>query len=390
MKIGIDISQIVYEGTGVAAYTRSLVKAMVRLAPEDRFLLFGSSLRNRRPLMEFVKGLGAKNVQKKFSFLPPKFLEFLWNGVHVLPIEAFTGELDVFHSSDWLEPPTKRAKRITTIHDFAVFKYPETFSPRGGHDIVSNQKRKLHFVKNYSDLIIAVSETTKRDAVEILKIPEKKIKVIHEAADPIFYPRKSSETEEVKDKYGIKGEYLLCVGTREPRKNLDRVIMAFAEMARVNEELSLVIAGKYGWGETSEKLKVKSFNKAQDKSEKLDSKVKILGFVEKEDLAALYSGARAFIYPSLYEGFGLPILEAMACNCPTVTSNVGSMKEVAGGAAVLAEPESVESIAGAISKILRNRKVQEELKIKGLKRAGEFSWEKTALQTLECYRLLTA
>ncbi len=389
MKIGIDISQIVYEGTGVATYTRSLVEAMVKLAPEDKFFLFGSSLRNRRPLIEFIKALGAGNVQKKFSFLPPKLLEFLWNGIHVLPIETFTGELDVFHSSDWLEPPTKKAKRITTIHDLLVFKYPETFVPRGGHDIVANQKRKFHFVKNYSDLIIAVSETTKREAMEILKIPERKIRVIYEAADPIFYPRKSAEIEEVKAKYGI-GEYLLCVGTREPRKNLDRVIMAFAEMARVNEGLSLVIAGKYGWGQENEKLKIKSFDKAQDKSEKLDSKVKILGFVEKEDLPRLYSGAKAFVYPSLYEGFGLPILEAMACGCPTVTSNIGSMKEVAGGAAILAEPESSESLAGAISKILRSRNVQEELKIKGIKRAGEFSWEKAALQTLECYRQLTA
>jgi glycosyltransferase involved in cell wall biosynthesis len=376
MRIGIDISQIVYEGTGVATYTRSLVEALLKVDPENRYVLFGSSLRNRAALSEFTKTLGTKNINKKFSFLPPKLLEFLWNGIHVLPIETFTGELDVFHSSDWLEPPTSGAKRITTIHDFAVFKYPETFAKRGGHDIVENQKRKLHFVKHYSDLIIAVSETTKKDAIEILKIPEKKIKVIYEAADQIYYRREAQQIAAVRQKYKIEGDYLLCVGTREPRKNLDRVVMAFAEIAAANKDLNLVIAGKYGWGKDVA-------------SDKVGNRVKLLGYVEKEDLARLYSGAQAFIFPSLYEGFGLPILEAMNCGAPVITSNLGSMKEIAGGAALLVDPERVEDIAAAISKVLRSKEVKEKLKLAGEKRAKDFSWEKTALQTLEAYRQLT-
>lgn len=378
MRIGIDISQIVYEGTGVATYTRSLVEALLRVDRDNKYVLFGSSLRNRQPLNDFVKSLDAGNIKKKFSPLPPKVLEFLWNGIHVLPIEAFTGELDVFHSSDWLEPPTSRAKRITTIHDFAVFKYPETFAKRGGHDIVENQKRKLHFVKHYSDLIIAVSETTKKDAMEILKIPEEKIKVIYEAADQIYYRREAQEIAEVRQKHKIEGDYLLCVGTREPRKNLDRVVMAFAEIAAANKDLTLVIAGKYGWGE----------DLAGDQLSAIGNRIKLLGYVEKEDLARLYSGAGAFVYPSLYEGFGLPILEAMNCGAPVITSNLGSMKEIAGGAALLVNPHSVEDIAGAVSKVLRNKEVREKLKLAGERRAKDFSWEKSALQTLELYRKL--
>ncbi|HUV72385.1 MAG TPA: glycosyltransferase family 1 protein [Clostridia bacterium] len=373
MRIGIDISQIVYQGTGVASYTRFLVESLVKVAPNEEFVLFGSSLRNRQPLNEFVKSLEVKNVQKKFSFLPPKLLEFLWNGVHVLPIEAFTGPLDVFHSSDWLEPPTRKAKRVTTIHDLAVFKHPETFIRRGGHDIVANQKRKLHFVKHYSDLVIAVSQTTKKDVVEILGIPERKVRVIYEAADPFYSPRSEKEIKAAKEKFGIEREYILSVGTREPRKNLDRLVMAFAEIAGTNKDLSLVIVGKYGWG---------------TQNSKLESKVKILGFVEKEDLVGLYSGAKAFVYPSLYEGFGLPILEAMASGCPVITSDLGAMKEVADKAAILVEPEKAESIANAISQVVRNRKLQEELRLKGFKRAGEFSWEKAALQTLRAYHSL--
>lgn len=379
MKIGIDISQIVYQGTGVATYTHALVEALLKVDQDNHYLLFGSSFRRRELIKDFVENLRAGNARPKISFLPPKFLEFLWNGVHLFPIENFTGSLDVFHSSDWLEPPTRTAKKVTTIHDFAVYKYPETFVSRGGHDIIQNQKRRLHFVKNYSDMIIAVSEATKKDALEILNIPEEKIKVIYEAGDPIYSKRSLEEIEETKTKYKIKDDYLLCVGTREPRKNLDRVMMAFVEITTANPDLTLVIAGKYGWGQDLG-------TKYNPPTGGQNTKFKILGFVEKEDLARLYSGAKAFLYPSLYEGFGLPILEAMNCDCPVITSNLGAMKEIAGGAAILVEPRAVEEIASAISKVCRSSQTREDLVAKGRKRVSQFSWEKAALHTLEAYR----
>jgi glycosyltransferase involved in cell wall biosynthesis len=379
MKIGIDISQIVYQGTGVAAYTSSLVKAMIRTGEEKEFVLFGSSLRNRQPLKQFARSLEGEDFRVKFSFLPPKVLEFLWNGIHTFPVENFTGEVDVFHSSDWLEPPARQAKKVTTIHDLAVFKYPEAFSVRGGHDIVKNQKRKLHFVKRETDLVIAVSETTKKDIIEILGIPDKRIRVIYEAADPVFKVVSPERVDQVKEKYQLSHDYFLCVGTREPRKNLDRVVMAFAEIASASSDFDLVIAGKYGWGEGDCLA-----HKAKD----LKARVKILGYVEQSDLVGLYNGATAFIYPSLYEGFGLPILEAMSCGCPVITSSVGAMAEIAGGVALLVEPERIESIAGAMSKARRNVSTREDLKIKGLERAGQFSWEKAALETLNVYREL--
>lgn len=373
MKIGIDISQIVFQGTGVAAYTKSLVEGFSRVGKDNEYILFGSSLRNKKVLKEFSKNFDKKIFKRKYFYLPPKFLEILWNGIHLFPIENLIGEVDVFHSSDWLEPPTKIAKRVTTIHDFAVYKYPETFSQRNGHDIVANQKRKLFFVKHCSDLIIAVSETTKKDAIEILKIPEKKIKVIYEAADPIYYPRNEDLINKVKDKYKISDRYFLFVGTREPRKNLDKAVMAFSQLGNQSSGVSFVFAGKYGWGNDISKL---------------NEKVKLLGRVESEDLACLYSGAEAFIYPSLYEGFGLPILEAMSCGCPVVTSNTGSMKEISGNASILTDPESVESIMEAMEKLLKSNTLKNDLKVRGIKRAGEFSWDKAALQTLEAYRSL--
>ena len=382
MKIGIDISQTAFPGTGVAIYTQNLVENLLKIDQENEYFLFFSSLRgqNQKSIHSTSSGLILSKVEvskiknqnynskiKNYIF-PPLFLEFLWNRVHTLPVDWLTGELDVFHTSDWLEPPS-RCPKVTTIHDLAIFKYPETFVPRGGHNIVENMKRKLAWVKKESRLIIAVSENTKRDIVEVLGIPEDRIRVVYEAADEIFSKQYSvNSIQPIKKKYGIEGKYILAVGTREPRKNIDRVIEAHNLLISQYPDLSLVIAGKFGWGE--EKLKIKN------------EKLKILGYVPKEDLAPLYAGAECFVYPSLYEGFGLPVLEAMSSRCPVVTSNASSLPEVAGNAAVLVNPENIEDIAGGIERAMENRT---ELIKKGLTRAKEFSWEKTARQTLKIY-----
>ena len=356
MKIGIDISQLAFPGSGSAVYTENLVKNLLK-SQENEYVLFFSSLRQSPP----------KEFKSKNFKLPPLLLEQLWNRLHLLPIEKLIGKVDVFHTSDWLEPPA-RCPKVTTIHDLIIYKYPETFQRRGGHDIVANLKRKLAWVKKESALIIAVSESTKQDIIEILKIPAKKIRVIHEACNTEFTEKSAEDTEKIKKKYGIKGDYLLAVGTLEPRKNLKRVIEAFkiVQSAKCKAQ-SLVIAGKFGWGNQQ-------------------SAIKFLGYVPQEDLPALYSGAQVFVYPSLYEGFGLPILEAMACGCPVVTSNVSSMPEIAGEAAVLVNPEKVEDIARGIKEVIGDKEIRDKLVKKGIERAKQFSWEKTARETIKIYQ----
>lgn len=370
MRIGIDISQIVYEGTGVSTYTRFLVKALVSGNTQDEFVLFGSSMRKRQQLTDYVNQLEYKE-KTKFSFLPPKALEYLWNYLHIVPIETFSGSVDVFHTSDWLEPPA-RCPKVTTIHDLAIYKYPETFASRGGHDIVSNQKRKLRLVKQDKDIVIAVSQNTKQDIVDILRIPEDKIKVIYEASEEIFTPSLSQDIERVKKRYGINENYFICVGTREPRKNLARVIEAFNSLNL--EDYQLVVAGKYGWGSDGSQFTVHG------------SQIKLLGYVPTEDLAVLYSGATALVYPSLYEGFGLPILDAMSCGCPVITSNLGATKEVGGNSVILIDPLNTADIAMAMESLAQNEKTAENLSIKGLAHAKYFSWEKAAGETLNIYR----
>jgi len=373
MRIGIDISQIVFRGTGVATYTKNLVDSLLEIDKENEYVLFGSSLRLKHFLDNYHTTYSSQS-EAKFYQIPPSVFEFLWNRLHVVPIERFTGKLDVFHTSDWLEPPA-RCPKVTTIHDLAVFKYPESFTPFGGHDIVQNLKRKLKWVKKESDLVITVSQNSKKDIVEILEIPQEKIRVVYEACDAEFVQKSDESVERIKKKYGIKGDYILAVGTREPRKNLERVIEAFSAVSGQGLAVSLVIAGKFGWGRDIENLKFKIKN------------LKLLGYVPHDELPALYSGARVFVYPSLYEGFGLPVLEAMNCGCPVVTSNVSSLPEVAGDAAVLVNPESVEEIAQGI-KMMIDKKMRDAWIRKGFKRAKEFSWRRAAKETLAVYEEL--
>jgi len=358
MKIGIDISQIVY-GTGVSCYTKNLVRNLVKIDKMNQYLLFGGSFRQKKVLKDFVESLDLVRARGVIWPVAPSLADFFWNQLHILEIEKLIGKIEVFHSSDWTQPPTRAAK-VTTIHDLAIFKFPEAFPKK----ITAVHQRRLAWVKKEADLIIAVSESTKKDIVSFLGIPEKKIKVIYEAAPEEIKQVGQEKIEKAKRKYKIKGDYLLSVSTLEPRKNLQRTIEAFRLLKTKN--LTLVVAGKIGWGEAL----------------KLTRNTILTGFVPDEDLSALYSGALVYLYPSLYEGFGQNILEAMVCGCPVVTSNVSSMPEVAGKAAVLVDPFSVESIAEGIKRAINNRS---ELVKAGFEQMKKFSWEKCALQTLEAY-----
>ncbi len=385
MKIGIDISQIVYE-TGVSWYTRSLVHALLLLNKKDEYFLFGGAMRRLPDLNHFSKDLGG-DFTKKFYPLSPTILDFLWNRLHISPIENFVGKVEVFHSSDWAQPPARRAKVVTTIHDLVPLLYPESSHPK----IVAVHKRRLEWVKKECEQVIAVSEATKNDIITYLGIPAKKISVVYEAPDAIYKkvgrrpgeasrrvgdsPESETGSEgdkrvgEVKKKFGLPRQFLLAVGA-DPRKNLSNVAQA---LTLIPDAPKLVVVGR--------KWNAPSSAKASDGQ----GNILWLGHVSRTDLTALYSGAQALVYPSLYEGFGLPILEAFACGCPVVTSNISSMPEVAGDAAVLVNPEDVDDIRRGIERVLSKR---EEFIEKGFRRVKEFSWKKTAQETLRVYREL--
>lgn len=368
MNIGIDISQSVYQGTGVAAYTRNLVKTLLDIDRNNHYILFGSTLRRQKVLRELINSLPhPESFMAKIYSFPPLGLEFLWNKLHTQVIESFTGDIDIFHTSDWIEPPA-RCPKVTTIHDVVVYRHPEFLNPR----IIGVQKSKLDWVKKETTAVIADSKSTKDDIVTYLGIPENKIHVVYLGVSKEYFPQKKDAIKQVQKKYGIPGEFILAVGTREPRKNLKRVIAAFQKLPR--KTVQLIIVGNLGWGEEL----VRSGN------------IILLENVPVGDLASLYSSALCFVYPSLYEGFGLPILEAMACGVPVLTSKRGSLAEIAGPATTI-DPESVNEIAGGIESIIHLPSATRKQIIEtGIKYAQGFTWERAAHATMKVYKSVLA
>lgn len=352
MKIAIDISPIIY-GTGVSVYTRELVKSLLEIDSENEYILFGGSLRRRGEFIDFYKSLKAKNVQLKTSYLSPTLADALWNRLHIFPIEYFVGKIDVYHSSDWAQAPSK-AYKVTTVHDLAPFIYSDQ-TPKS---VVNAHKRRLKHVKKEVDAIIAPSHSTSEDLQEIFQISNKLIHIIPEGIDDIYNKRLSEkEISKTLRKYSISKPYIITVGAGN-RKNTDNLIASF-EKSTFNGQL--VIVGEYNIN---------------------NNRVVITGRVSDEELVALYCGAEALVYVSLYEGFGLPILQAMAIGIPVVTSNVSSMPEVAGNAAILVDPLNIEEIISGIEKALKTPKL---LVKKGKQRVKMFNWDKTAKETIKIY-----
>ncbi|MCX6704631.1 MAG: glycosyltransferase family 1 protein [Candidatus Woesebacteria bacterium] len=348
MKIAIDISQIVY-GTGVSTYTESLVKSLLRIDSEDDYTLFAGAFRRRGDILKVFP-------EAQVFPIPPILADIIWNKLHVLPIEKLIGNIDVFHTSDWAEPPSS-AFKVTTIHDLYPLRFPKMVHPK----VLEVHKKKLSWVILESKRIIVPSNSTKADLMD-LGVDENIIRVIPEA--PSFSKASEEEVAAIKKKYQIQGDYLISIGVTE-LKNTKRIIEAF-HLSSAGKELKLILVGR------PVGIQIKP-----------ERNIRILGYVPQNDLKALLTGARGLIFASLYEGYGIPILDAFACGVPVVTSNISSMPEVAGKAAVLVDPYDAASIASGITKILSGPKGLIE---KGLARVGEFSWGKTAQMTLDVYK----
>jgi len=369
MTIAIDISQIVY-GTGVSVYVKNLVIALLKKDRKNQYVLFAGTLRERRKIFDFIKE--AKKIRPELKVkiypFPPRFLDWLWNKKHFLPLELLVGEVDIFLASDWTQPPAKKAKVVSVVHDLIPWLYPETQSKM----IVATHKRRMAWVKKEAAAVITDSSNTKKDFLRLISYPAEKVYVAYPGVDhKRFFPCSEKEIDKIKKKYNLS-RYILAVGTQEPRKNFARVVRVFKRLE--NKSLQLAIVGKRGWGKD---IDVNQPN------------IRRLGYVPDKDLPLLYSGAFCFVYPSLYEGFGLPVLEAMACGCPVVTSNVSSLPEVAGKAAVLVDPASEASILQGLRKIIFRPSFAKSLSLAGKKQAAKYSWEKTAQGVLSVFKQIS-
>lgn len=335
MKVGFDISQTAHIG-GVVTYTKNLALELSK-NPKLQMSYFYTSL--RKPYQGNLPNV------KSFK-IPPTLAEILFNRVRAVSIEKFIGPIDIYHSSDWLQPKTK-AKKVTTYHDVVPLKYPQWSHPK----IVQVHKRRLELVEKEIDMVIAVSEATKKDLLEVSKIPESKIKVVYEGVEEKFKPFTEKEVEAFKKRLNLPPEYVLAIGGVGERRNLPRV----KEAAK---NYNLVITGQ------------------------------TIPYLKNEDMPLLYSGAKALLYPSLYEGFGLPILEAQACGTPVVTSGVSSMPEVGGDGALYVDPLNVQDITEKLTTVMEDEKVRTDMIKKGFINAKKFSWQKCAEETVAIYQKL--
>lgn len=369
MSIYVDVSAAVHRRAGLGRYAESLVRALLPLIGED-LALFYNCERGIEPLPEFES---IPSATVTLGYKPWRMA--VWMG-HLarIPLDRLVPGASLFHATEHLLLPLKGVPMIMTVHDLIFRQLPEH------HKLLNrwylNWTMPLYCRR--ADHIIAVSEATRQDIVAAYRVPSDKISVIHEAADPRFYPQSEAEQERVRAAYGLPEQYLLYVGTIEPRKNLERLLAAWAPLYKSHDSPPLVIVGKRGW-------LADGFFAALEASPARDGVI-LTGYIPDEDLPSLYSAAMAFIWPSLYEGFGLPPLEAMACGVPVVCANASSMPEVVGEAALLFTPRDIDHLRACLVQVVQDTALREDLCAHGLARAASFSWDRAAYETLMVYR----
>ena len=375
MRIGIDISRTIEEGTGVGYYAKNLVHALAKVDSENDYLLYGMFY-DCYP-KEWKKAAVPKSPnfrlhqKHSLSWLVRKRWEN--DGRHK---EKLVGGIDILHSTAFTMPPVFSPKVIVTIHDLSIFALPQHHTEANYQFVTKN----VHQAARRANAVIADSENTKREIRRFLHVPDEKMEVIYLAAHENFHVKcHPNFIEHIRHKYALRKPYFLTVGSIEPRKNLASALIAFKALLEIRRiDYQFVIAGGKGWKNESFYRLLKKLN--------IDDYLVFTGYVPEEDLPALYQGAEAFVYPSFYEGFGLPVLEAMSAGTPVITSNTSSLPEVAGDAALLVNPKEIFDLYEAMEALVIRPSLREELKKKGLEQSKKFTWEKTARQTLEIYQ----
>ncbi|PDW02929.1 glycosyltransferase family 4 protein [Candidatus Viridilinea mediisalina] len=373
MHIGVDYTAAAWQGAGIGRYTRELMRAVVGLDPQVRYTFFYAA-RGLPPTAPYVAELRAlcaahANVRARPLPISPRQLTILWQRLRLpLYAEWLAGAFDLLHAPDFVLPPT-RARTILTVHDLTFMVHPECADAGLRRYLARAVPRSLH----RADLVLVDSQATAADLARLLGVQGPKVRLLYPGVDARFRPLPASATEPLRASLGLPANFLLFVGTLEPRKNLVRLLEGFAQ-AKLPPDLALVIAGRRGWMEQAIFATVARLQ--------LQDRVKFLDFVADAQLPALYNLAQAFVYPSLYEGFGLPVLEALACGTPVLTANSASLPEVAGAAAIFVDPHDPLAIAGGIEQTLREA---ERLRTIGPEQARRFCWTQAAERLLACY-----
>lgn len=377
--IGVRIAfdgQLFLKGdkTGVGWCAESMMKCIGRYREVEKQLNYFSLgyTKESRAALQPLQELGYELTA--CGWFHDAAYRMIWNDIRI-PYSCFFGKKpDITVFFNFIVPPGVHGRTIAFVHDMAYQAFPDTVRKKTRHYLEGSMEKSCQ----RADKIIVISEFTRMELQKYLSVPEDKIEVIPLGVDRSrFHPFYSGrEIEDAKARYGIASAYLLYIGTIEPRKNIERLLRAYALLKMKTKQVpELVLAGKKGW------LYQDIFRTVEELG--LADCVRFTGYVADGDLPRLLCGAQAFVFPSVYEGFGLPILEAMACGVPVVTSDTASMPETAGDAAVLADPTDPGSICDAMLMLLQDAEQRHKLSEAGLKRARRYTWEKAADRFLE-------
>lgn len=386
MRIGIDARSILNpekgDAIGVGHYTYQLIRHLLKIDKENEYVIFFDFRVREKDVKKFTQD----NVKIKFypfsdykKYLPGAYSEIL--GMATLQKE----KLDVLHAVSAFNriPVSYNGKIVVTFHDMSMFQIPDYLSAVKR----TRNKAVARLMANKADKIIAVSNSIKNDVEKFLNIKEEKTTVIYSGLDKRFFQESELDRGKILSKYDISKKYILFLGTLEPSKNIARLLDAFAKfkMQQKQEndgkfEYQLVLAGKRGWLASEYHQIVKDFGLSND--------VIFTGYVVGDELVPLFQGAEFFVMPSLYEGFGMTVLEAFATKTPAILASVASLPEIAGDAACFVSPVDTKELVGAITKFATDPTLRADYVKKGLEQAKKFDWEKTARETLDVYKSL--
>lgn len=366
MRVALDAIPLVAAKTGIGHYTDALAESLARIHTDHQYTLLS-------PFdFAFPANHGTPSNLSKMYFPVRSVFRKWW--LVGLPSMLQISPFDVFHGTNYCIPVFAPCPTVVTVHDLSLFNQSHTHED----DNVRRGKRRIPIMMRRASKIIAPSEWTRREIMEHFHVSAERIRVIQEAARKEMVPLTAEQSAGVLGKHGLTGPFLLFVGTIEPRKNLLVLLRAYHEMLQTTEHRPrLVICGGSGW-------KNEEVFQLVDELE-LGEMVRFLGYVADEDLPALYSTAECFLYPSVYEGFGLPPLEAMACGAPVITSNASSLPEVVGEAGLMHPAEDHRALAGLIARLLDDRQAREHYRQAALQRSAQFSWDRAARETQAVY-----
>lgn len=361
--IGFDATPLEVENrSGVSHYVAQLLAALVARGDGRRYALLAS-----QPLNGYFPSGTLGQIGPGFP------VRALWMQF-VLPGILARLRPELCHLTNYIAPLAGSCPFVVTLYDMALFKYPQ-MQPRKSLLVV---RSIVPLVARRAAGIITASQSARQDVIAALGVPPEKVHVVYAAAGPEFRPvQDAAELERVRRKYGLFDPYVLCVGTIEPRKNLERLVQAFAEVRRRGRVERLILAGQLGWKYGALLRRIEDLG--------LVDAVRLVGYIPGEDLPAVYNLARVVAFPSLYEGFGLPIIEGMACGVPVLTSDRSSMAEIGAGAALLVDPTDPDALADGLMRLLTDGALRGELRAAGLARAGQFSWARAAEETVKVY-----